>query len=70
MAEGSTPQEMYEDANQQLTVTRQEVDTNRGAARKLKEFKKYGHARKCCPLCARDMNAQQLTVFDETVGVY
>ncbi|CAL1713176.1 unnamed protein product [Somion occarium] len=67
LAEGSTPDEKYSDAKLQLEAARSEIDTNYGAAQKLKEFRSAGRARKCCPLCTRKMNVQEVGVFENAI---
>ena len=52
-----------------LILSRQrEMDSASGASGVLKDFMKKGHEHKRCPLCERDMNTQELVVFEKTVS--
>ena len=45
-----------------------EILKSQGAGPILKNMKEDGREKKCCPLCQRHMNNQELTVFEETVS--
>lgn len=53
---------------QQSERTCSEVIAAKGAGPRLEEFKKLGKEKKCCPLCDRHMNSQELRVFETKVS--
>ncbi|GJF00265.1 DNA repair protein rad50 [Phanerochaete sordida] len=63
----SDPVKALPEAEMEVVGSRDDVLKARGSGPKLQEMKQFGRQKKCCPLCARDMNTQELAVFETKV---
>ncbi|EKM56919.1 uncharacterized protein PHACADRAFT_208087 [Phanerochaete carnosa HHB-10118-sp] len=61
------PYKALSEAEKATASARNEIASAKGGGPKLQELKKSGNERKCCPLCDRNMNNQELRVFERKI---
>ncbi|KAL6304328.1 P-loop containing nucleoside triphosphate hydrolase protein [Sparassis latifolia] len=56
------------DANKEISTRNEELGKSAGAHELYKRLLQVGKTKKCCPLCTRSMNDQEIVVYDRSVS--